>query len=632
MSPIRYVIRLYIFSLVLLSLTRFLLWGLYYDYFSALSIREILLAFLMGIRIDTITLNTFAGVLILLLLLPWVQNRSYRKTVSLLWLFVLLIIIVGNIVDTVYFGFFHKHLDLGLVLMNNDIDPIIDFAKSYLLQIGELLLFLSIISFAWIKLIDVDISFRGSISYWIKTFLIIVFLVLGIRGFTLKGKPFRVSDAFVSEKIASAHLAVSGFYSLYRGGGSHVIQLKVYPDSEALKTTRKLLHSPIAPFVDDNYPIKRQFINNGTVKKYNYVIIMIESFSSRFVDSFNGNIGLKATPCFDKLAEKGLKFDNAFANGRQSIAGITALFAGLVPPPGTSLYLGKGLESVRLSYLGSLFKKSGYETLAMQSSKRRSFRIDSVARLAGFQHYYGAEDFSRNQHGEDPDKAPTFGAWDGDMFTAYLQKINQMKEPFLAFTFTSTTHFPYVLPGKKYALYPHNPKSIAGFLNTLHYTDAMIGDFMKRAKKQPWFDNTIFIFMADHTAPMPRETVHKFEKKYHIDFPKRSMERYRIPILFYAPKLIKPGTIHTPLSQASILPTLLQMSKISLPFSTLSNSVLDTGTTPLILIKEGEQYGIITDSGSKVGSLKEFIETRNNCLSRLLLSSLQTYSVLYIKK
>ena len=634
MNLFLYIGRLYLFSLLGLFATRLFLLLRHRDYFQSLSLEELFLSLGKGFEVDVITVNTWCGLFMLSLLLPWSRYQRYRTFISVLWFVLLSLMLIANVVDSYYFGYFHKHLDLGLVLMNNEADPIIEFAKAYWPSIIMLLLAIGALWHLWMRLADTpveSISTRKA-TYFLGVFLFLSYIVTGIRGFKLHGKPFGFPDTFSSGKLATSHLAISGFYNLYRSFGERKPRkIDAIPYPQAVKTTQKLLSTQHTDFVDPkNFPIKRQFIFDNadrTGKKYNYVIIMIESFSSRFIDGLNGNIGLGVTPNFDRILKNSTVFENAFANGRQSIAGITALFTGLIPPAGTSLYLGKGLERVRLSYLGTILKKNGYETLAMQSSKRRSFRIDSVAKIAGFDRYFGAEDFKTHQHGEDPDRMPAFGTWDGDMFNRFHKEINKLKEPFIAFTFTSSTHFPFILPSEKYEKYPHDDRGLSGLLNTFYYTDTMLGDFMNKAQKETWFKNTIFIFLADHTAPIPEKEVKKFEKNHHVLFPRRWMEKYRIPIVLYSPSLIKPSILKKPVSQASLFPSILSLSKIKDPFSTLSNPVFDKTAKGIVVVKSGEDYGIVVGNDHKTGPLGSF--KGNSNISKYLISIFETLNYLY---
>ncbi len=103
----------------------------------------------------------------------------------------------------------------------------------------------------------------------------------------------------------------------------------------------------------------------------------------------------------------------------------------------------------------------------MQSSNRGSFRVDSMTKVAGFDQYYGAEDIPDLEI-EDKNKKPKFGTWDNNMLYFYHKKINTLKEPFLTFALTSTTHAPYVSPGKQWEKYEHDEKGISELLNTIN--------------------------------------------------------------------------------------------------------------------------------------------------------------------
>lgn len=221
---------------------------------------------------------------------------------------------------------------------------------------------------------------------------------------------------------------------------------------------------------------------------------MIESLSAKYVDELAKN-SFNVTPTLDKLAQEGQIFTNFYANGQRSQEGITSIYTGLTQPAGFE-NLGEGLELYNPSYLGDMANKNGYSTLAMQSSDRGSFRVDKLSSLAGFKQYYGAEDIK--QTGEESGQ-PNYGAWDGNGFRLLSSKLKTMKEPFMGFFFTASTHSPYYSPGKKWEKYPHDTYSENGYLNTLNYVDDQIKEFMESSKKEPWFNRTIFIFTADHT-------------------------------------------------------------------------------------------------------------------------------------
>jgi phosphoglycerol transferase MdoB-like AlkP superfamily enzyme len=414
-------------------------------------------------------------------------------------------------------------------------------------------------------------------------------LVFGIRG-KLTGKSFAISDAFVVNKLSFGNLALNGFFCLYRSGGFSTVNHSHIPLEDAIAEVKKNLTSPNISFSEDpKYPLMRSYA--GTEKKpYNVIIIMFESLSSGYVDSFSGN-DYGVTPNFDNFANNGLKFTNFFANGQRSLAGITALMTGVTQPYGMPP-LGEGLELSKLSYLGRLAAQNGYDTLAVQSSNRGSFKIDAIMNLAGFKQFYGAEDIPKTG---DEVGAPNFGVYDGDMLRFMHQKINTLKEPFISFAFTATTHAPFFSPGKKWEKYPQDPASRNGFLNTVSYVDSMLGEFMQAASKEAWFDTTVFIFTADHVLGidarkemMNDEKVRKFS----------ALDDFHIPLVIYAPQVLPSNTIDRVGSQADIFPTIIHLLGWRNQFTSLSQSLLDEEVQErFAFLGVGSILGIITEKG-----------------------------------
>jgi len=78
-----------------------------------------------------------------------------------------------------------------------------------------------------------------------------------------------------------------------------------------------------------------------------------------------------------------------------------------------------------------------------------------------------------------------------------------------------------------------------------------LGNFTKQAAKKPWFDNTVFVIIADHCASSAGKTT-------------LPVDRYHIPCLIYSPKHIAPQAVKTVCSQIDVMPTLLSM--LGLPY------------------------------------------------------------------
>jgi phosphoglycerol transferase MdoB-like AlkP superfamily enzyme len=591
----RYIQTLYalFLSLSVLMSTRLWLYFRHYTDFGDLSIGEFFLALFTGLRLDIMIVFTWAGAMMFFLTWPakFTFNRYYRKILGLLWAVVMVGITIANISDILYYDFVHRHVAQELSVIGNDINILVQMALHYYLAelIGSLI-FATLIIYLFYKLFKPQIKKRKiTLKEYLVPLLLITVLVFGIRG-KLTGKSFAISDAFVVNKISFGNLALNGFFCLYRSGGFSPADHNHIPLEAAIAKVKKTLTSPNIRFSEDpKYPLMRSYVQTAK-NPFNVVIIMFESLSSGYVDSFSGN-DYGVTPNLDNFANNGLKFTNFYANGQRSLAGITALMTGVTQPYGMPP-LGEGLELSKLSYLGRLAAQNGYDTLAIQSSNRGSFKIDAIMNLAGFKQFYGAEDIPKTG---DEVGAPNFGVYDGDMLRFMHQKINTLQEPFISFAFTATTHAPFFSPGKQWEKYPQDPASRNGFLNTISYVDTMLGEFMQAASKEAWFDNTVFIFTADHVLGIDARKEKMNDEKVR-EF--SALDDFHIPLVIYAPKLLPSNTIDRVGSQADIFPTILHLLGWRNQFTSLSQSLFDEQVQErFAFLGVGSILGIITQKG-----------------------------------
>ena len=265
-----------------------------------------------------------------------------------------------------------------------------------------------------------------------------------------------------------------------------------------------------------------------------------------------------------------------------SIIGIQASLTSVPALPNREP-IGFGLELNNMSRIAELAQKQGYRTLMLQTSNRRSFHIDGVAKAIGFQEYYGKEDVPIiRAYPQDP---PPFG-WDYDSLMYFGKQISSKPEPFFAFFFSGTTHEPYARSGKEFDTRPHAETGENGFLNTLQYSDWSVAQFMQYAAQQPWHNNTIYIFMADHTRnePIRSDSVR---------------EQYHIPLIVYHPQW-QPEKHSELASQYDILPTLADWLGIQQPVYTFGRSLANRQTRanelPLML-NHGDDAYILSPNG-----------------------------------
>src|SRR6185295_10153416 len=222
-----------------------------------------------------------------------------------------------------------------------------------------------------------------------------------------------------------------------------------------------------------------------------------------------------------------------------------ALLCGFPTLPGVP-YLGRGLEQTRLTGLGRLAKAEGYDPWYIMSSERNAFRLDAIAGMNGFEHYVGAEDI--------PAEAPVVSrkdlkgaCWDHEMFAEAGRRLATAKPPFLAFVYTSTTHYPFAWPDEKWKKRPGDALEDR-YLNSLAYADWALGRFFEQSKSADWYRNTIFIVTSDHIGG-PGYGVKKDEPA----------TLHHIPGLILGPG-IRPGVDRRIGSQLDLIPTIVELA------------------------------------------------------------------------
>jgi phosphoglycerol transferase MdoB-like AlkP superfamily enzyme len=564
-KPHRRVLAIVTLNLLIFVLARVGLFLVYLEDFHDLTLVEIARAFARGLMFDVSIILMITGAPLLLMLLPFrfAHHRwwmSFWTWVNFVLLALFLLMLAG---DLAYFGFVHRHAGPEILALTGDTGLLLDMALgSYswalaLYAAGCIGLF-----FLWRRLFrHVD----GEVGRFLPRLTILLVAVLGIAVLVRGGfgrKPLDIVDAFVDSRPAAAYLSLNGPFAMSRSLlNTKKVKADFFPWSEALQRTRQqVLASGERPIGGDDYPLLRaRARERGAARKPNVVVLMLESWDAAHLDVLRRDMGLKPfgiTPNYDALTRQGLLFTHFYANGERSMDGLAALIAGIPTLPGTA-YIGMGMEQNRMAYLGHMAQKEGYETIFLQSSKRASFHVDSIAAMAGFSTYRGAEDIPATGHSA---KVTERGAWDHDTLQEANRLFAQAKKPFAGFIFTASTHLPFQSPGERWQKFA--PDSFDNrFLNSLYYADWALGEFFAAARKSGWYDNTIFILTADHVSGFAANAG---------DVP----SLHHVPLLVIAPGL-KPGVTARTGGQVDVIPTLTELAGWRTPQAGLGHSLLD---------------------------------------------------------
>ncbi len=245
----------------------------------------------------------------------------------------------------------------------------------------------------------------------------------------------------------------------------------------------------------------------------NIVIVLLESWSADLIESLGGEPGI--TPHFRELENEGLLFTQFYASANRSQQAMSSIYAGLPGIPITVI-TNHPEKYAALPSLVKDMKQHGYYT---------SFYFGGQLIYGNILSYLMYNGFDRIIEGKDLD--PNFtrgklGVHDEDLLSFYATALNDHPQPFFSTVFTLSSHSPYDFPMEHIIQWPETEKE---FVNSAHYTDKALGRFFELARSQPWYSNSLFLILADHSHLTYR------------NHPMRSFEYHNIPLLITGPAL-----------------------------------------------------------------------------------------------
>jgi phosphoglycerol transferase MdoB-like AlkP superfamily enzyme len=301
-----------------------------------------------------------------------------------------------------------------------------------------------------------------------------------------------------------------------------------------LGVEREALSKVLNPDLDDNEAFNPQRVPFKRAPR-NIVLISVESLSAKYLGSFGNPDGL--TPRLDALAKDGLLFSRLYATGTRTVRGLEALTIGIPPIPGQSVV--RRPDNEHLSSIGEILRRQGYETM---------FLYGGYGYFDNMNAYYAGNNYHVVDRTDFPEASVGFanvwGVADEFLFDnslTQLDKAHAAGKPFLAQIMTTSNHRPYTYPDGRIDI-----PSPGGRNGAVKYTDYAIGHFIDQARNKPWFNDTLFVIVADHCASAAGKT-------------KLPVPGYHIPLILYAPALLKPGRDDRLVSQIDIPPTLLDI-------------------------------------------------------------------------
>lgn len=299
------------------------------------------------------------------------------------------------------------------------------------------------------------------------------------------------SDALVNSLIINSTWSVAfAIYNLKHESNAST-QYGKMDDATLFAEVKKAPWLSEAQFLSKKNPtLHTQTPSKRREKPLNLVIILEESLGATFVESLGG---LPVTPQLEALKDQGWWFENLYATGTRSVRGIEAVISGFPPSPARSV-VKLSLSQHGFFTLADLLKNKNYDTGFIYGGEAHFDNMRSFFSGNGFTHIIDQQDYI------DPIFVGSWGASDEDLFNKAhneIQRIHATGKPFFRLIFSSSNHSPFEFPDHRIALYDTEKNTVN---NAVKYADYALGNFIHSAQQSDYWQDTIFLIVADHDA------------------------------------------------------------------------------------------------------------------------------------
>ena len=509
-----------------------------------------------GLRFDNVAIVYSNIIFILMSIIPWKKTTHplYQKVVF--WIYCLCngFFLSLNFIDFAYYRFNQNRLMNNFLEViefeRNKIDLLLHFFWVYLHLIILFFAMLYLLALAYKRLkiypIIIENYWRYGLSSFVLFFGSIALFVLGARGgdFKKSTRPITLIDAMDNVRTPQqADVVLSSAFTL----------LKTLGQNNFNKSKNRFTNLEIEKELNTikEYPPSGRF-----EKKPNIVIFILESMGREYWGALNETYDIPNykgyTPFLDSLARQSLIFPNGFATSRKSIHGMPSILAGI--PSFETSYASSLYSRQKVGSVVSVAKELDYQTSFFHGAANGSMGLLGFSNILGFDNYYGRTEFNN-----DLEFDGSWGIWD-EPFLGYVKSVlDQQRKPFLSSVFTITSHEPYVIP-KDY-----EGKFDKGYLpmhQCVGYTDYALRKFFEASKNSDWFENTIFIFTADHS------------NQTHFPFYEKTVNRFANPLMIFKSNSELKGVDMKLASHLDIFPTVADLIDYPKPFKCWGRSLV----------------------------------------------------------
>ena len=582
---VRITIKLYLLLLAIYFAFRVALLLLNLDRVGETTTWEVFQAFIMGVRFDIVTIGFVIAIpTIILTIFSFFGKKSRTFEIIYTWVLTILFTITFGIcaADIPYFDQFFDRFNITAFEWMATGDSAFVF-KMVWEEPTYILMMLPVLGAGFVFWFFANRIMKRSIGwesvnyvrYSIYTVLLWGLVFIGMRGRLNEKSPIMVGTAYFCNNAMLNQLGLNPNFTLARSWldskDPDNQKVRFMSDEAAIALVQKNLgienpdpdfpiartgdlftrgecfrsaqvSTPLRSARNDEGPVpsfrpeplgvaEKSPATDSVSTDYNVIIVLMEGMS--YNKTAHGSNTRNLTPFLDSLMCNSLSFNNCYTSGTHTYCGIYTTFTSY--PVVFRNHALKRIPVLQYDGIATTLQKNGYQTAYFTTHDKE---FDNVA---GFLTQNGVERIVSQADYPVSEVKTTLGVPDDYMFRFSMPIFDEMANndrPFCAVMMTASDHGPYYVP--EY----FTPTNDDVRYQITEYADWSLRKFIEMASERPWFDNTLFVFVADHGAAL--DTDYSIPLSY-----------FHTPLVFYMPKHLQAVESEAIASQMDIFPTVM---------------------------------------------------------------------------
>ena len=532
------------------------------------SVSEFFFMFWFGGKLDLSVTGYLMLFPTLILILNSFLKKNFIQKIMLFYTCIMITIISAIVIsDASLYGHWGSKLDYYGTGYLNNIAEVFNFIPLNTILINSIsfLLLTLLFYFFYKKTIHTQLQ-NHQRDFWKAPILFLLFgalSIIPIRG-GIGLTPINLSNVYFSNNTFSNHGAINVPWNI----------LYTFSEREKLyKSYNYVSAQKIEPYFQNLYPKETSSPTLLNLDKPNIILIILESFTSNLLN--RKWEGIEITPHLNRLKSEGIYFNNFYASGDRTDEGLVSILSGFPAQP-ISYIINYQDKTLRLPSIIKDLKKVSYNSAFYYGGDINFANMKSFLLQSGVEKIMDKKDFPSKDYNA------KWGVHDHILFNKVFEEIKKAESPYFKGILSLTSHPPFDTPYKT-KIEGNDAASL--FANSAHYTDQVLGDFIKKIKGTKSWDNTLIIITADHGAPYLDNTTFSVP------------EKYRIPMVWLGGAVDSiPQSVSKYASQTDIAKTLVSQLNIEESNYEYSKNIFSPSSKSFSFYTFNHGFGFLSDS------------------------------------